>query len=63
MRKIIELEPFRKEIEEFPAETREDIFSLIYRYLNGERLNRTVTKNLRNSSTRTKRRLDGELGG
>src|SRR4051812_40503184 len=34
----------RKEIAEFPVESREDIFSLIYRYLNGERLNRTEFK-------------------
>ena len=37
MRQIVQLEAFKKEILEFPHETREDIFSLIYRYLNGER--------------------------
>jgi phage-related protein len=36
---IIQLEVFKKEIAEFPIETREDIFSLIYRFMNGERLN------------------------
>lgn len=44
MKQIIQLETFRKEIGEFPLETREDIFSLIYRYLNGERLNRSDFK-------------------
>lgn len=44
MRKIIQLEAFRKEIAEFSAETREDIFSLIARYLTGERLDRTQFK-------------------
>jgi phage-related protein len=39
MKKIIQIDIFKKEIGEFPPETREDIFSLIYRYLNGERLN------------------------
>jgi len=36
---IVQLEIFKKEIAEFPVETREDIFSLIHRFLNGERLN------------------------
>ena len=44
MKQIVQLEAFRKEIAEFPAETREDILSLIYRYLNGERLNHTDFK-------------------
>lgn len=44
MKKIIQLEIFKKEIAEFPLETREDIFSLIYRYLYGERLNHTDFK-------------------
>lgn len=39
MKQIVQLETFRKEIAEIPLETREDIFSLIYRYLSGERLN------------------------
>jgi phage-related protein len=33
---LVQLEAFKKEIAEFPVETREDIFSLIYRFLNGE---------------------------
>ena len=37
--KIVQIESFKKEIAEFPAETKEDIFSLIYRFLQGERLN------------------------
>jgi len=36
---IVQLEAFKKEIAEFPLETREDIFSLIHRFMNGERLN------------------------
>jgi phage-related protein len=36
---IVQLEGFKKEIAKFPIETREDIFSLIYRFMNGERLN------------------------
>ena len=38
MKQIIQLEAFKKEIAEFPLETREDIFSLIHRFLNQERL-------------------------
>jgi len=44
MKQIVQTEAFKKEISEFPPETREDIFSLFYRYLNGERLNRTDFK-------------------
>ena len=44
MRRIVQLEAFREEIAEFPTETPEDLLSLIYRYLNGERLNRTDFK-------------------
>jgi len=44
MKQIVQLKMFRKEINEFPSETREDIFSLIYRYLSGERLNHTDFK-------------------
>lgn len=44
MRRIIQIEAFKREIAEFPLETREDIFSLIYRYLNGARLNHTEFK-------------------
>lgn len=40
MKQIIQLEAFKKEISKFPQETKEDLFSLIYRYLNGERLNK-----------------------
>lgn len=36
---VIQLEAFKKEIAEFPLETREDIFSLVSRFANGERLN------------------------
>ena len=36
---IVQLDSFRKEIADFPVETREDIFSLVYRFMNGERLN------------------------
>jgi phage-related protein len=36
---IVQLVSFRKEIAGFPLETREDIFSLVYRFLKGERLN------------------------
>lgn len=36
---IVQLDAFRKEISDFPVETREDIFSLVYRFMNGERLN------------------------
>lgn len=53
MRKIIQIEAFKKEISDFPPETREDIFSLIYRYLNGERLNHTDFKTFKIDS-RTK---------
>jgi phage-related protein len=35
---LVELEPFRHEILEFPQETREDLLSLIDRFLKGERL-------------------------
>lgn len=36
---IVQLETFKKEIADFPIETREDIFSLVTRFLKGERLN------------------------
>jgi phage-related protein len=36
---VFQLEAFKREIAEFPAETREDIFSLVHRFLKGERLN------------------------
>lgn len=36
---IVQLDSFKKEIADFPVETREDIFSLVYRFMNGERLN------------------------
>lgn len=38
MKQIIQLETFKKEISEFPLETREDVFSLIHRFLSNERL-------------------------
>ena len=37
--RIRQLEIFRKEIADFPPEAREDIFSLVARFINGERLN------------------------
>lgn len=37
---LVQLEAFRKEIADFPIETKEDILSLIGRFLNGEHLNR-----------------------
>ena len=37
---LVQLESFKKEIAEFPIETREDIFSIIYRFLNGEQMQR-----------------------
>jgi len=40
LKQILQLEAFKKEISRFPQETKEDLFSLIYRYLNGERLNK-----------------------
>lgn len=36
---IVQLDVFRREIADFPVETREDIFSLVYRFMKGERLN------------------------
>lgn len=37
---LVQLEGFKKEIADFPIETKEDILSLIARFLNGEQLNR-----------------------
>lgn len=37
---LVQLEAFKKEVLEFPLETREDMFSLITRFLSGEQLNR-----------------------
>ena len=37
--KIKQLEVFKKEIKEFPISVREDIFSLVERYIEGNRLN------------------------
>jgi phage-related protein len=37
---LVQLEAFKKEIADFPVETREDILSLIVRFLKGEQLNR-----------------------
>lgn len=39
MKRIVQLEGFKKEIVSFPLETREDLFSLIHRFLKNERLN------------------------
>ena len=36
---IVQLDAFKKEIADFPIETREDLFSLIFRFISGERLN------------------------
>lgn len=36
---IVQTEQFKKEIAGFPKESREDLFSLIYRFIHGERLN------------------------
>ena len=41
---LVQLEAFKKEIAEFPLETREDILSLIARFLSGESLNRNHFK-------------------
>jgi phage-related protein len=37
---LVQLEGFKKEIADFPIETKEDILSLVSRFLNGELLNR-----------------------
>lgn len=42
--KIVQLDSFKHEILKLPSETREDIFSLIYRFLRGERLNKNDFK-------------------
>ena len=44
MLKVVQLEIFRKEIQEFPLETREDLFSLIVRFSNGELMMRKDLK-------------------
>lgn len=36
--KLTQIEAFKKEIKKFPIEVREDIFSLVDRFLKGERL-------------------------
>ena len=36
--KLAQLEAFKKEIKKFPIEIREDIFVLVEKYMNGERL-------------------------
>ena len=41
---LVQLETFKKEIAEFPLETREDMLSLITRFLGGENLNRNHFK-------------------
>ncbi len=41
---LIQLEAFKKEIVDFPVETREDMLSLITRFLEGEHLNRNDFK-------------------
>ena len=42
--RIHQLKAFQKELAKFPLEVREDILSLVHRYLKGERLNRTEFK-------------------
>ena len=44
MKKIVQLDKFKKEIMKFPSETRESIFSLIVRFLDGEQLNKSNFK-------------------
>ncbi len=41
---LVQLEVFKKEIAEFPLETREDMLSLIARFLSGEALARNHLK-------------------
>ena len=54
MKQIIQLESFKREIAAFPAQTREDIFSLIFRYLRNERLNQTEFRTFKiDKGTRT----------
>lgn len=36
---VVQLKAFKREMAEFPLATREDIFSLVHRFLKGERLN------------------------
>ncbi len=42
--KIAQMEAFKKEIKKFPLEIKEDIFSLVNKFINGERLNSTQFK-------------------
>lgn len=42
--KLAQLEAFKKEIKKFPLEIKEDIFVLIEKYINGERLNTSQFK-------------------
>lgn len=44
MLKVIQLEPFKREIREFPLETREDLYSLIIRFSHGELMSRKDLK-------------------
>lgn len=44
---IVQLDAFKREIAEFPLETREDIFSLVDRFLRGERLHKNDFKTFR----------------
>ncbi len=41
---LVQLDSFKKEIAEFPPESREDLLSLIARFLEGEQLNRNDFK-------------------
>lgn len=42
--KLAQLKAFKKEIKKFPLEIREDIFVLVEKYINGERLNTSQFK-------------------
>jgi phage-related protein len=37
--RLVQTNAFKKELKELPTETIEDLFSLVYRFLKGERLN------------------------
>jgi phage-related protein len=42
--RLVQLDAFIKDIRDFPLETKEDLLSLIHRFLNGESLNRNDFK-------------------
>jgi phage-related protein len=53
MLKLVQLAAFKKETKKFPLETKEDLFILVERFLNGERMNNkefktfSINKNIR----------------